>query len=134
MPTAAGGSAASEWTVGDLLTRGRQAGTPTIATGGTSFIDVDCAGDSELTVQADLAGSADGDLAVTVVPYEPTDNATLLPNAPIPVIRSQGPKFAGASVSFTATYDVSGVSKVRIVAKNNNAGGQVLNRLTWRLS
>lgn len=133
-PTASGGSTASEWVVGDLLTRGRIAGTPSIASAGTTFVDIDCAGDSELTVQVDMAGAANGDLAVTAVPYEGTDNVTLLANAPLPVIRSAGPTFAGASVSFTATYDVSGVSKVRVVVKNNNVGAEVLNRLSWRLS
>lgn len=134
MPTASGGSAASEFVVGDLLTRGRYPGVPSIAPAGTVFLDIDCAGDSELTIQADLAGAANGDLAVTVVPYEGTDNTVLLANAPLPVIRSQGPLFAGASVSFTGTYDVSGVAKCRVVVKNNNVGAQNLNRLSWRLS
>jgi hypothetical protein len=134
MTTAAGGSAASEWTVGDLLTRGRVAGTPSIAAGGTTFLDIDCAGDSELTIDADLVATAAGDLAVTVVPYEGTDNATLLANAPLPVIRSSGPTLGGGTSSFTGTYDVSGVSRVRVVVKNNNAGAENLNRLSWRLS
>lgn len=133
-PTTSGGSAASEWTVGDLLTRGRYPGTPSVGAGATVFLDVDCAGDSELTIQADQAGAANGDLAVTVVPYEGLDNTVLLPNVAVPVIRSAGPTFAGASVSFTGTYDVSGVSRVRIISKNNNAGAQNLNRLSWRLS
>jgi hypothetical protein len=134
MPTTAGGTAASEWGIGDLLTRGRIAGTPSIASGGTTFVDIDCAGDAELTVMCDLAGAANGDLAVTVVPYEGTDNVTLLSNAPLPVIRSTGPLFASGSVSFTGTYDVSGVARVRVIVKNNNAGAQNLNRLSWRLS
>jgi len=134
MPTVAGGSAPSEWVVGSLLTRGSVVGPISTPSGGTQTLDIDCAGDSELTLQVDQAGAANGDLAVTVVPYEGTDNVTLLPNAPLPVIRSAGPTFAGASVSFTATYDVSGVSKVRVVVKNNNAGAQNLNRLSWRLS
>lgn len=117
-----------------LLTRGRVTGTPSIASGATSFLDVDCAGDSELTITADMAGAASGDLAITVVPYEGTDNTILLPNAALPPIRSSGPTFAGASVSFEGNYDVSGVAKVRIIAKNNNAGAQILNRLSWRLS
>lgn len=133
-PTASGGTGASEWTIGDLLTRGKYPTVPSIATGGTVFLDIDCAGDSELTVLADLAGAANGDLAVTVVPYEGVDNVTLLANAPLPVIRSQGPTFAGASVSFNGTYDVGGISKCRIVVKNNNAGAQNLNRLSWKLS
>lgn len=134
MTTTPGGTAASEWMVGDLLTRGRVVGVPSIASGGTTFLDIDCAGDSELTIMADLAGAANGDLAVTVVPYEGTDNTTLLANAPLPVIRSAGPTFAGASVSFTGTYDVSGCAKCRVIVKNNNAGAQNLNRLSWRLS
>lgn len=133
-PTASGGTAASEWGVGDLLTRGRVAGTPSIASGGTTFIDVDCAGDSELTINAELAGAANGDLAVTVVPYAGLDNTLLLSNSPLPVIRSNGPTFGGAVVDFTATYDVSGCAKCRIIVKNNNAGAQNLNRLSWRLS
>jgi hypothetical protein len=134
MATGSGGTAASEWTIGDLLTRGRVAGTPSIASGATTFLDVDCAGDSELTVDAELVGAANGDLAVTVVPYAGVDNALLLSNSPLPVIRSSGPTFAGGVVDFTGTYDVSGVSRCRIVVKNNNAGAQNLNRLSWRLS
>lgn len=134
MPTASGGSAASEWVVGDLLTRGRYPGVPSIGTGGTVFLDIDCAGDSELTIECDMAGGANADLAVTVVPYEGVDNTVLLANAPLPVIRSAGPTFAGASVSFTGTYDVSGCAKCRVIVKNNNVGAQNLNRLSWRLS
>lgn len=128
-------NAAAEWTHAEtLLTRGRVAGTPSIASAGTQTLDIDCAGDSELTIDADMAGGASGDLAVTVVPYEGSDNVTLLSNAPVPVIRSAGPTFAGGTVHFNGTYDVSGVSRVRVVVKNNNVGAQVLNRLSWRLS
>lgn len=125
-------SAAAEWVIGTLLTRGRVTNAA-IAAGATQTIDIDCAGDSELTVQADMTGAASGDLAVTVVPYE-DDNVTLNVNAPLPAVRSAGPTFGGTTVGFNGTFDVSGVSKVRIVAKNNNVGGQTLNRLSWRLS
>lgn len=132
--TASGGTAASEWVVGTLLTRGAVTSLPSIASAGTFTLDVDCAGDSELTIEVDMAGAANGDLAVTVVPYEGVDNTVLLVNAPLPVIRSSGPTFGGASVSFQATYDVSGCAKCRIVVKNNNVAAEVLNRLSWRLS
>lgn len=127
-----GPNAAAEWVTGSLLTRGAHTAV-SLPTTTTDFIDVDCAGDSELTVQADMAGAASGDLTVTVVPYE-SDNTTLNTNAPLTAIRASGPTFGGSTVGYEGTFDVSGVSKVRVIAKNNNAGTQTLNRLSWRLS
>lgn len=132
MPTIPGGTGASEWTVGSLLTRGKLLAAAMGAAGGQQVIDVDCAGDSELTVQADMTGAANGDLAVTVLPFE-DDNVTLSPVG-LPVIRSVGPTFNVNRVYFEGTYDVSGVSKVRVVAQNNNVAGQTLTRMSWRLS
>jgi hypothetical protein len=116
-----------------LLTRGSQSAVP-IASGASSILDIDCAGDSELTLEVDMTGAAVGDLGLGVFPFEGTDNVTPLPNAAIPAIRSSGVVFSGATVDYTGTYDVSGVAKVRVVVKNNNAGPQTLNRLSWRLS
>jgi hypothetical protein len=127
-----GFGAAAEWVVGSLLTKGKVLAAA-ILTGATNTTDLLCAGDSLLTVEVDMNGAANADLAVTVVPFE-TDGTTLLANAPLPAIRSSGPTFGGSTVNFTATYDVSGVDKVRIIVKNNNAGTQTLNRMSWRLS
>jgi hypothetical protein len=125
-------NAAAEWVIGALLTKGRHTAVSLVTTA-TDVIDVDCEQDNELTVMADMNGAASGDLTVTVVPYE-DDNITLLVNSPLPAIRSSGPTFGGSTVTFTGTYDVSGLTKVRLIAKNNNAGTQTLNRFSWKLT
>jgi hypothetical protein len=127
-----GQTAAAEWVSGSLLTRGSiVAGA--IAPGATTNIDVDCAGDSELTVLAEMTGAVNGDLAVTVIPFE-SDNVTPANNIAMPAIRSNGPTFGGGVVQFDGTFDVSGQSKVRIAIRNNNVGAQTINRASWRLS
>lgn len=130
---AVGWGGAAAWTHAEqLLTRGKVA-AQAIGAGATYTIDLLSGGDSELTVEVDMTGTAAGDLAVTAVPYE-ADNVTLLSNAPLPVIRSTGPTLGGGAVQFTATYDVAGVDKVRIVIKNNNVAGQTITRASWRLT
>jgi hypothetical protein len=125
-------TAAAEWVVGALLTRGNV--TPG-AIGATTTIntDVDCAGDSKLTVLAEMTGAANGDLAVTVIPFE-SDNITPQNNTALAPVRSTGPTFGGGVVQFEGEFDVSGFSRVRIAIRNTTAGALNLNRASWRLS
>lgn len=131
-------SAAYEGYPGNLLTRGKYEGVA-ILTGATYDFPGDtnngivhCEGDSTLTVQGDMTGAANGDLAVTVTPYE-ADNVTIS-GVDLPVVRSQGPTFAGGRVTFIGEYDVTGIESVRIRVKNNNAGTQTLTRGSYHLS
>jgi hypothetical protein len=130
-PTVAGGTAASEWQIGSLLTKGRSTGT-SIATGATFNTDVDTASENELSVLAELTGAAAGDLAVTVIPFK-GDNVTPLTGITIPPTNSNGPTLIGGVVQYDALYDVSAYPKVRIAVKNNNAATQTLD-LSYRLS
>lgn len=124
-------SAAAEWVVGSLLTRGKTAGQ-NILTAANDDTDILCQGDSRLSVEVDMAGGASGDLTVQIIPFE-ADAVTLLGVALAP-IRSTGPTFAGARVSYVADFDVSGFDKVRFRMTNNNVATQVVNRKSWRLS
>jgi hypothetical protein len=125
-------NAAAEWTPGVLLTRGNVTAVP-LAAGASTTLDVLCEGDSELTIMADMTGAANGDLTVGVFPFE-ADGVTVMANVGLTAIRSGGPTFGTGAVQYNGTYDVSGVDKVRIVVRNNNAGAQTLTRLGWRLS
>jgi hypothetical protein len=127
-----GPNAAAEWVTGSLLTRGNA--TPG-AIGATTTVntDVDCAGDSKLTVLVEMTGAANGDLAVTVVPFE-SDNLTPQNNTALAAQRSTGPTFAGGVVQYEGEFDVSGFSKVRIQIRNTTAGALNINRASWRLS
>lgn len=131
-------SAAYEGYPGNLLTRGKYEGVA-ILTGATYDFPGDtnngivhCEGDSTLTVQADMTGAADADLAITVTPYE-ADNLTVS-GVNLPAAKSQGPTFVGGRVTFYAEYDVSGIESCRIRVKNNNVGTQTLTRGSYHLS
>lgn len=132
MPTVAGGTAASEWKIGDLLTKGRVT-AQSLATGATYTVDVDTAGENELAIIAELTGSAAGDLTIAVNPFK-GDNVTPITGVTIPPQTSNGPTLNGGLVQYDGVYDVSAYQKVRITARNNNAGTQTLNELTWRLA
>ena len=132
MPTVAGGTAASEWAIGAALTKGRIT-AQSLATGASYIADVDTVGDNELSVTAEMTGAANGDLTVSVIPFK-GDNVTPMTGVTLTPISSNGPTFASPNVSFNGLYDVSGYPKVRIAIKNNNAGTQTLNELSWRLS
>lgn len=135
MPTASGGSGASEWVVGSLLTRGAGiAPGSAIAAAQTLSFDVDCAGDDQLDVYATMTGGAAGDLTVVVRPYRGANNATIQPGMLLQATRTNGPTLSAGSVSFEGQWDVSGVNKVRVDITNNNAGAQTVNEATWRLS
>jgi|SRR5215469_3019346 len=101
-----------------------------LTTGASQVVDVEVSGTSRLTVQADLTGAAIGDLAVTVQPYE-EDNITLSAVVLTPVQAPANVVNAGHVNSY-AEYDVTGLGRCRIFAKNNNAGTQTLTRLSWR--
>jgi hypothetical protein len=131
MPTKAGGTAASEWQIGDLLDKGSASGV-SLATNATTQQDIVVAGDNELTVNASMTGSAAGDLAITVVPFAadgvtPLSNLTLSPMYPSTAVAG------GGNVQQTATYDVSGYQKVRVIVQNKNAGTQTLT-WSWQLA
>jgi len=131
MATKAGGTAASEWTIGDLLDKGSASGV-SLATNATTQQDIVVAGDNELTVNASMTGSAAGDLAITVVPFA-ADGVTPLSNLTLPPMYASTPVFASGTVQQTATYDVSGYQKVRVIVQNKNAGTQTLT-WSWQLA
>src|SRR5262245_36612584 len=128
MPTLAGGTAASEWVIGDLLMRGKNSTPVSLATGAQTTFDIACAGESELSLQAILTGAADADLSVTVAALLPDNSVGGL----VPALQSSGPKFAGSTVTYYGNFDVSGVERVRVTLKNNNAATQTLN-YSWKL-
>jgi hypothetical protein len=99
--------------------------------GGVYTTDVPAARKATLTLFVDMAGAADADLAVVATPYDLGGN---LINSPLPAVLSAGPKFAGGKVTYYAQFDVSGVDRVQIKVTNNNAGAQVLNRVSWVLT
>lgn len=131
MPTVAGGTAASEWGVGDLLTRGKQAGAA-IGPAANNDTDILCQGDSTLVVEVDMTGAAAGDLTVQVLPFE-VDAVTLMGVAIAPVT-STGPTLAGGHVYYIAQFDVTAYEKVRFRITNNNVGAQAVTRANWRLA
>jgi hypothetical protein len=90
-------------------------------------------GESDLTVLVEMTGAVVGDLAVQVNPYE-ADNATVIP-MPLPASQAPAtnPAFSGGKCYYTAAFDVSPYDMVRVRITNNNAGGQTINRASWRL-
>ena len=104
-----------------------------LATGASFNYDLECTATDWLVIEAELTGAANGDLAITVTPYE-ADGITLQTNTPLPPVAAStvGPTFGGGVVQYIGKYDVLGIRRVRITAKNNNAGAQTLNRLSWR--
>jgi len=133
MPTLRGGTAAAEWVVGDLLTRGSQSNTPIGAGATITSKDIDTAGENEMSIGYEMTGGASSDLTVTIVPFA-ADGVTPMSNITIPPMASNGPTFANGVVQYTATYDVSGYQKVRIQVKNSNAGAQTVNYFWYRFS
>jgi|SRR5215471_6769491 len=102
-----------------------------VLTGQSSVVDVETSGSSRLTVQGDLTGAAIGDLAITVQPYL-EDNITLS-NVVLTPVQAPANVLGGGHVSSYAEYDITGLGRCRILAKNNNAGTQTLG-LSWRCS
>jgi hypothetical protein len=102
-----------------------------LTTGSVFNYDAECTSTDWLVIEAELTGAASGDLSITVTPYE-ADGITLQSNTPLAPVSSAGPTFGGGVSQFLGKYDVLGIRRVRITAKNNNAGTQTLNRLSWR--
>jgi hypothetical protein len=126
-----GYGSASEWAVGSLLTRGKQAGVA-IAPAANNDVDILCQGDSTLTVEVDMTGAATTDLTVQVLPFE-ADAATIMGVAIAPVTAT-GPSLSGGHVYYIAQFDVTAYDKVRIRITNNNVGAQTITRSSWRLA
>jgi len=101
-----------------------------LATTVQTTYDVEVAGTDWITVQGDLTGAANGDLGVTVTPFE-EDNVTLTA-LPLTEAVKQGPTVSGGHVYYYGKFDVTGIGRVRIAWKNNNAGTQTLTRGSWR--
>jgi|SRR5215471_4364220 len=119
----------------DIIARGAHlesdiVSNPTLATAASQTIDVEVAGVARLTVLGDLTGAAIGDLAVTVQPYF-GDNVTLEGVVLSPMYTPPANVLSGGHVSSYAEYDVTGLGRVRIFAKNNNAATQAL-KVSWR--
>jgi hypothetical protein len=123
-------TAAAEWVVGALLTRGKVAGQA-IGAGGNYDTIIPCQGDSTLSIQVDMTGGALSDLMVQANPYE-ADIATVTPNA-VPEVQTDS-DFSGGHVYYYGQFDVNGVDQVRLRITNNNAGAQTITRMSWRLT
>lgn len=96
-----------------------------VATGATQVADVDTSGAQQMTVVTRIrATTTTGDLTVNVAkPYLPADAGSGLIDAVLPVKASSAVAVSNAAdVVGVAVYDVTGVQKVQVSAKNNNAG------------
>lgn len=115
-----------------LLNRGLVTAQAITGAGGTYETDVPLSDASTLVVQVQMTGGADGDLGVSFRPFE-TDQATVVPLALDPVL-VKGPTHVSAKVYYWAQFDVTALDKGRIRITNNNASGQTIDRLSWRLN
>jgi hypothetical protein len=94
----------------------------TVATGVTDTTDIDCAGADRLTVVWRLKATVTvGDLTVNLVRPYAADGTTLL-NVVLPAASATAAAVGGSDVWAVSTYDLRGFQKVRLEAKNNNAG------------
>jgi len=121
---------------GVTLERGMIQGQ-SLTTGQTVTMDIPCGGTDFVTVEADMTGTAIGDLGITVTPYA-GDSVTLM-GAPLQPVLNVGTTAAAATVVLAGghcyqvvEYNVQGIDKVRLSCKNNNAATQTLTRLNWR--
>jgi hypothetical protein len=105
------------------LTRGRITNLA-VATGVTTTMDIPCGGTDFVTVEADLTAAAAGDLTMLVFPYE-ADGLTLM-STPLPAVAGVGfvPTLVAGHSQAVQQYNVQGIDKVQLQAKNNNAGGE----------
>ena len=135
MTTLAGGTAASEWQFdsGAMLNTAVGKNVPINAGQTLTTKDLDVGGNNELSVYYEMTGGASSDLTIQVVPLK-SDGVTPMSNITVPPVNSNGPTFGGGVVQYTAMYDVSAYKRVRITAKNSNAGAQTINEFSWRLS
>jgi hypothetical protein len=103
-----------------------------IGAGATVTMDVPCGGTDFVTVEADMTGAANGDLAITVVPYEADGNTLMGQTLPPAGGVGYVPTFAGGRVTAVQQYNVQGIDKVQVQFKNNNVGAQTITRASWR--
>ena len=115
-----------------LLTRATITNVAMGGGGGTTFMDAPVGSSDYITVQADMTGAANGDLGITVIPYE-ADGVTLS-GATLPAQAGVGftPTFGAGRVTALQQYNCQGIDKVRITFTNNNVGAQTLTRASWR--
>jgi len=127
-----GYAGASEWLIGSQLDKGAQSA---VAIGASAFVtqDIVVNGDNELSVGVQMTGAATTDLAVTIIPFK-SDGVTPMTAITIPPTYSNGPTMGTGVVEFTATYDISGYTKVRVSTQNKNAGAQTINNWWWQLA
>ena len=105
-----------------------------LLTTATTSYDVECSGGDFLTISGDLTGAAIGDLSITVQPFE-QDGVTLAAVVLAPIAAASPANILiGGHVYAIAKYDITGIGRVRIFWKNNNAGTQTLTRGSWRVS
>lgn len=121
-------TAAFENAPGALLNR-RTTEATSLVTTGTLVQDVEVSHTDWLLVQGDIVGSADGDLGVTVAPFE-NDNVTLS-TLVLTADESAGPTNASGATRFWGRYNVKGIDRVRITWTNNNAATKILTRASW---
>lgn len=118
--------------VGQTLSRGKNLANQSVPTGQTVTLVAPVGGSDVLTVEASMTGAASGDLGLQVFPYA-ADGVTVL-GTPLPAVSGIGyaPTFATPNVAAVQQYNVQGIDKVSIQAKNNNAGTQPMN-VSWRV-
>lgn len=93
-----------------------------VATGVTDTTDLDVTGADKLTVVWRLKATVTvGDLTVNLVRAYAADKTTLL-NVVLPAASATATAVGGSDVWAVSTYDLRGLQKVRLEAKNNNAG------------
>lgn len=107
-----------------IATAGSQllANNVAVTTGASRADDLDVSNASRLTVIWRLKGTVTvGDLTLNVIkPYYP--DGTTLANAVYPASSTTAVAVGGADILAVSTYDLRGVQKVQVSAKNNNAG------------
>jgi len=133
MPTVAGGTAPSEWIIGQPLNKGKQNAIP-IGAGATimgPIIELP-GGPAELTVNYEMTGGASADLAVYCYPLK--SDGTPMSLISLTPVRTAGPTAGGGVVQESNTFDVSGYTKVQIAAKNSNAGAQTINEVYYKVA
>jgi hypothetical protein len=92
-----------------------------VAAAGQVNADLDVSNYQALTLVARMDAAAAGDLVVEARPYE-ADGATLF-DQELPIKLQQVVALTGGVSRLTKQYDVSGVQKVQIRARNAGAGG-----------
>jgi hypothetical protein len=92
--------------------------------GGTVTKDIDTRRVRSMTVITKLIGTVTGaDLAANqVLPFLSPSDTSIIGKELQPRLSSTSTSVVGSDVQGIATYDLSGVEKVRLLAKNNNAG------------